>query len=62
MSESDLGESYLRYLRNNLRAAFGMQGVPLRFHIRKQDASKNPFAGGKLGRNIKSRRRRRQDK
>ncbi len=36
-----LPESYLRYLQNELRKAFGFEGVPVRFSLR---AAKNPFA------------------
>ncbi len=35
-----LPESYLRYLQNELRKAFGFEGVPIRFSLR---AAKNPF-------------------
>ncbi len=38
-----LPESYKRYLINDLRKAFGMEGVPVRLHVR---ASRNPFAEG----------------
>jgi GTPase len=37
-----LPESYLRYLQNELRKAFGLQGVPIRFSLR---VTKNPYAG-----------------
>ncbi len=36
-----LPESYVRYLRNGLRDAFGLDGVPLRINLRK---GKNPYA------------------
>lgn len=36
-----LPESYLRYLTNELRKAFGLKGVPVRFVLR---GSKNPYA------------------
>ena len=36
-----LPKSYLRYLANSLREAFGLPGVPIRFKLRKGD---NPFA------------------
>lgn len=36
-----LPESYLRYLQNGLRAAFHLEGTPIRFHLRQ---SKNPYA------------------
>jgi GTP-binding protein len=36
-----LPESYLRYLQNELRKAFGLQGVPIRFALR---TTKNPYA------------------
>lgn len=37
-----LPESYLRYLSNGLRDTFGLNGVPIRIHMRKRE---NPFAG-----------------
>jgi GTP-binding protein len=37
-----LPESYLRYLQNELREAFDLKGVPIRFSLR---TSKNPYAG-----------------
>lgn len=37
----DLPKSYLRYLTNSLREAFGLPGVPIRLNLRKGD---NPFA------------------
>jgi GTP-binding protein len=37
----ELGDDYLRYLMNHLRADFGLPGVPLRLTMRKP---KNPFA------------------
>ena len=33
--------SYMKYLTNSLRDAFGLPGVPVRFNLRKGD---NPFA------------------
>ncbi|HUB85165.1 MAG TPA: ribosome biogenesis GTPase Der [Rhizomicrobium sp.] len=36
-----LPESYLRYLQNELRDAFDLKGVPIRFSLR---SSKNPYA------------------
>lgn len=36
-----LPESYLRYLQNELRDAFGLYGVPIRFSLR---TTKNPYA------------------
>ncbi len=36
-----LPESYLRYLQNALRDAFGLKGVPIRFSLR---TAKNPYA------------------
>jgi GTP-binding protein len=36
-----IGESYRRYIVNELRAAFGLGGVPIRIHLRK---GKNPYA------------------
>lgn len=38
---SALPESYLRYLVNGLRSAFGMTGTPIRLNLR---ATKNPYA------------------
>ncbi|HEY9537115.1 MAG TPA: ribosome biogenesis GTPase Der [Kiloniellaceae bacterium] len=40
----DLPTSYLRYLENGLRDAFGLPGTPIRIHFRKGD---NPYAGRK---------------
>jgi len=37
----DLPESYVRYLVNGLRDAFGFEGVPVRLSLRK---SENPYA------------------
>lgn len=39
-----LPESYLRYLINGLRDDFGLDGIPLRFLLRK---GRNPYAGRK---------------
>jgi len=39
-----LPESYVRFLTNGLRKAFGLQGVPIRWLLRK---GKNPFEGKK---------------
>ncbi len=36
-----LPESYRRYLRNGLRRAFALDGVPLRLYLRKRE---NPYA------------------
>jgi GTP-binding protein len=36
-----LPDSYRRYLVNSLRETFGLDGVPIRFHLRK---GKNPYA------------------
>lgn len=41
---NDLPKSYIRYLENSLRNAFGLPGVPLRFNLRKGE---NPYAGRK---------------
>ena len=38
---ADLPDSYRRYLVNGLREAFGLDGVPLRLHLRK---GRNPYA------------------
>ena len=38
----DLPLSYLRYLTNSLRQAFGLPGVPIRLNLRKGE---NPYAG-----------------
>ncbi len=37
-----LPDSYLRYLQNEMREAFGLEGVPLRFSLR---TTTNPYAG-----------------
>ena len=37
---ADLPKSYLRYLENGLRDAFGLEGVPIRLMLRK---GKNPY-------------------
>lgn len=39
-----LPDSYLRYLTNSLREAFGLPGVPIRMHLRK---GRNPYEGRK---------------
>lgn len=38
---SALPDSYVSYLTNDLREAFGLQGVPIRMHLRKGE---NPYA------------------
>ncbi len=43
----DLPESYMRYLSNELRAAFDLKGVPLRISLRKPN---NPFVDEEDGR------------
>jgi len=40
---ADLPQSYLRYLVNGLRDAFGLEGVPIRLMLRK---GKNPYQAG----------------
>ena len=35
-----LPDSYMRYVSNGLRSAFGIEGVPIRIHLRKRE---NPF-------------------
>ena len=35
-----LPDSYMRYVSNGLRQAFGIEGVPIRIHFRKRE---NPF-------------------
>jgi GTP-binding protein len=40
---ADLPQSYLRYLVNGLRDAFGLEGVPIRLMMRK---GKNPYRAG----------------
>jgi GTP-binding protein len=40
-----LPESYLRYLVNGLRDAFGLDGTPIRVHVRK-GSEKNPYVKG----------------
>ncbi len=42
-----LPESYLRYLSNGLREQYGLEGVPLRLHMRKRE---NPYADKAAGR------------
>jgi GTP-binding protein len=37
-----LPESYLRYIQNEMRAAFGLEGTPIRFSLR---TTANPYAG-----------------
>ncbi len=39
----DLPEAYMRYLANGIRDTFGLDGVPIRIHLRKP---KNPFEEG----------------
>jgi GTPase len=39
-SEKEVPDSYLRYLVNNLRLAFGLEGVPIRLLLR---TTKNPY-------------------
>ena len=56
VAEKDIGASYLRFLRNGMRAHFGLQGMALRFHVKKQDPEKNPFGGGRLGRGERAKR------
>jgi GTP-binding protein len=46
----DLPDSYVRYLQNGLRDAFGLDGTPLRVLLRKQE---NPYAGRARGRSRK---------
>lgn len=43
----DLPESYMRYLANELRSAFDLQGIPIRLSLRKP---KNPFVDDDDGR------------
>jgi GTPase len=43
----DLPESYMRYLTNEIRAAFELRGVPIRISLRKP---KNPFVDEDTGR------------
>ena len=35
-----LPDSYMRYVSNGLRSTFGIEGVPIRIHLRKRE---NPF-------------------
>ena len=35
-----LPDSYMRYVSNGLRACFGLEGIPIRIHLRKRE---NPF-------------------
>lgn len=44
----EMPKSYLKYLTNSLREAFGLPGVPIRFNLRKSD---NPYE--KTGRRIR---------
>ncbi|WP_337995861.1 ribosome biogenesis GTPase Der [Oleispirillum naphthae] len=39
---ADMPDSYARYLVNGLRDAFGLDGIPIRLHLRQ---GKNPYAG-----------------
>jgi GTP-binding protein len=41
---ADLPRSYIKYLTNSLRDVFGLEGVPLRFSLRKGE---NPYDRGK---------------
>jgi GTP-binding protein len=41
---SDMPDSYARYLVNGLRDSFGLEGVPIRLHLRQ---GKNPYANRK---------------
>jgi len=50
---SALPESYLRYLANGLRSAFGLPGAPIRISLR---STKNPYADN--GRRVRTERRR----
>jgi len=43
----NLPKSYLKYLTNSLRAAFGLPGVPIRFNLRKGE---NPYEKSGRGR------------
>ncbi|MDX2113805.1 MAG: ribosome biogenesis GTPase Der [Alphaproteobacteria bacterium] len=43
MGESEIPESYQRYLVNSMREAFDLPGVPIRLRVKK---NKNPYAGG----------------
>ncbi len=54
-----LPESYLRYLANGLSRTFGLDGVPLRLHMRKGE---NPFAGREPPHRREQSHRRRQAK
>jgi GTP-binding protein len=47
---TELPAAYQRYLTNQLRAAFGFAGVPIRLHLR---AGKNPYAGRKKQRSFR---------
>lgn len=48
----ELPTSYLRYLENGLREAFGLPGTPIRLNFRKGD---NPYAGRKKPKRDKKR-------
>ena len=41
-TEKDIGESYMRYLRNNMRKDFGMEGMGIRISV-TNTAKDNPF-------------------
>ncbi len=43
MGESEIPESYQRYLVNSMREAFDLPGVPIRLRVKK---NKNPYAEG----------------
>ena len=43
-SEKDIPEHYIRYLRNEMRASFGLEGMAIRISI-SNTADDNPFKG-----------------
>jgi GTP-binding protein len=58
-SEKDLDDSYIRYIRNEMRSAFHMEGLAIRINF-KNTADNNPYAHKK--RNLSSKDARRQEK
>ena len=43
VDEKDLGDAYVRFLRNQMRADFGMEGMAIRIGVTNTN-KKNPFA------------------
>jgi len=44
IGEKELGEGYIRYIRNNMRRSFGMEGMAIRIGV-TNTSDKNPFVG-----------------